>query len=121
MFGRLAEMPVLGLPGNPVSAFVCALLFARPLLRAMQGLPADDAPVPGRLAAPLAANDRRQDYLRSSLERRDDGELWVTPFGVQDSAMISRFAAADALLVRPPHAPAATPGDRVDIIPLYNL
>ena len=122
MFGRFGEsfgaMPVLGLPGNPVSALVCAQLFLKPLLAALQGLSTAEATLTARLETPLAANDRRQDYLRATLSRDERGGLLVRPFPVQDSAMISRFAWADGLVIRPPHAPAVGPGDAVPVIPL---
>ncbi len=118
MFGRLGDTPVLGLPGNPVSAMVCALLFVRPLLRVLLGLPADAPPAAARLGRDLPASDRRQDHLRSRLEPATDGLPLATPFDVQDSAMLAALAAADCLVVRPPEAPPARCGDRVDIIRL---
>lgn len=122
MFGRFGEsfgsMPVLGLPGNPVSALVCAQLFLKPLLAALLGLSTEDGLVTARLDGSLGANDRRQDHLRATLSRDDKGGLVAKPFPVQDSAMISRFAWADGLVVRSPHAPAAGPGDTVQVIPL---
>ncbi|MFC7332065.1 gephyrin-like molybdotransferase Glp [Rhodocista pekingensis] len=117
--GRVGEVPVLGLPGNPVSTLVCALVFLRPLLRALQGLPPDDGPaLRARLATPLAANDRRQDYLRAGLERAADGSLLARAFPKQDSSMLSALAAAGCLIVRPPLAPTAPAGTEVEIIPL---
>jgi len=117
IFGRLGATPLLGLPGNPVSTLVCAILFLRPAIATMLG---DVAPRPvlnATLATDLAENDTRQDYIRARLSYRD-GEPWVEPFSVQDSSMQSTFARADALVVRAPHAPAAKAGTRVEIIPL---
>jgi molybdopterin molybdotransferase len=120
LFGSLAGTPVLGLPGNPVSSFVCALVFLRPALGAMLG--ADlDAGSGGlrrlaRLAAPLAANDRRQDYMRARLARDDDGALVAEAFAAQDSSMLSLLARADGLIVRAPHAPAAAAGETVEAL-----
>ncbi len=119
MFGRMGGALVLGLPGNPVSAFVCALLFLRPLIDALQGLPAGPpAREPARLGAALAANDRREDYLRARLAPDGAGLPVVTPFTRQDSSMLARFVEADALLVRAPHAPPARAGDIVEVIRL---
>ena len=109
--------PVMGLPGNPVSAMICAILFLGPALAALQGLPGDlPVPLPARLGAPVKANDSREDYLRSSLTRADDGAMVVTPFNIQDSGMVSALAAADALIIRPPFAPAADIGASVPIM-----
>jgi molybdopterin molybdotransferase len=117
IFGKLGNTPLLGLPGNPVSTLVCALLFLKPAIAAMQGTDTRTELRSARLATDLAANDARQDYIRARLELRD-GELWAEPFKVQDSSMLSVFASADALVLRMPHAPAATTGDRIDIIVL---
>lgn len=109
--------PVMGLPGNPVSAMICAILFLGPALGGLQGLPGVlPALMPARLAGTIKANDNREDYLRSRLGRADDGMLTVTPFPIQDSAMVSAMAAAEALLVRAPFAPAAQDGDLVGIL-----
>ena len=113
MFGRLGTMPVLGLPGNPVSALVSAVLFLVPMLKALSGLPAAPLPRTARLGRDLPANDERQDYLRAALV----GDV-ATPFVKQDSAVLSGFASADALVIRPPFAPAAEAGDAVDVITL---
>ena len=119
MFGRMGGSLVLGLPGNPVSAFVCALLFLRPPIDAMLGQPAGPpAREPARLGTELAANDRREDYLRARLAPDGEGLPVATPFARQDSSMLARFVEADALLVRAPHAPPASAGDLVEIIRL---
>ncbi|HJM61133.1 MAG TPA: gephyrin-like molybdotransferase Glp [Alphaproteobacteria bacterium] len=116
LFGNLLGTPFLGLPGNPVSALVCALVFLRPSLIAMQGMTATDDFRQARLAAPLRANDQRQDYLRAKLRHGEDGALKAEAFTVQDSSMLSALAGADALILRPPHAPAAEAGDVVDVL-----
>jgi molybdopterin molybdotransferase len=119
MVGQYREARMVGLPGNPVSALVCALIFLKPALERLSGLdPVADPPVTARLAVPLAANDRRQDYLRATLARASDGELEAKPFEKQDSSMMSLLARSDCLVVRPPLAPAAKAGERVAIIPL---
>jgi molybdopterin molybdotransferase len=118
LFGRLGPLAVLGLPGNPVSVGVTAVVFLRPLMLALLGL-ADDGPHrQARLGRALAANDERQDYLRADLVTAADGEAVATPFALQDSSMLTLLARADCLVVRPPHAPAAAAGDRVEILPL---
>jgi len=117
MVGRLGAMRVLGLPGNPVSAIVCGLVFLKPLVRALVGLPPETAPEAARLGAAMAANDRRQDYVRARLALRDGG-LTAIPFDRQDSSMLATLATADALIVRPPHAPPAPEGAEVPILRL---
>jgi molybdopterin molybdotransferase len=119
MYGRLGGSRVLGLPGNPVSALVCARLFLVPLIHKMLGRPAEHArPVEARLAVALEANDARQRYLRAVCRPWADGSRLVTPVRSQDSSLLSPLAEADCLLIRPPHAPAAAPGAAVPILPL---
>jgi molybdopterin molybdotransferase len=119
MHGRLDGMHVLGLPGNPVSAYVCAVLFFLPLLRRLAGrsdltLPCETAV----LGCALGANDERADYMRATLERRADGILIATPFRAQDSSLLVPLASADCLLIREPFAPAAEPGSPCVIVNL---
>ena len=118
MVGRYRGTPMLGLPGNPVSTLVCALLFLRPAIDRLSGdaMPAEAASK-ARLGTALPKNDRRQDYLRSRLARAADGALEVFPFEVQDSSMMRLLAAADCLVVRPPHAPQVAAGATVSIVP----
>ncbi|MGH6879246.1 MAG: molybdopterin molybdotransferase MoeA [Rhizomicrobium sp.] len=119
IFGRLNGKPFLGLPGNPVSSYVCALLFLQPLIAALLTSPFDQPLESARVVRALPANDSREDYLRARLVRRG-GELWAEPFTLQDSSMQSALAAADALIVRPPYAAAAQEGECVEIIPLRD-
>ena len=119
IFGRLNDTPLLGLPGNPVSSMVCAMIFLRPALHAL--LAADSAPdegEPARLGADLGKNDEREDYLRASLATDEEGDSIATPFGVQDSSMFANMARADCLIVREPFAPAARKGAAVRILRL---
>jgi molybdopterin molybdotransferase len=118
MFGHIGPLPLLGLPGNPVSAFVCALLFLRPAIERMTGLPGSaPAMEPARLAAAMKPNDQREDYVRATIER--DAAGWVvTPFPVQDSGMLKTLARAGALIRRQPHDPALAAGAEVSIIRL---
>jgi molybdopterin molybdotransferase len=119
MFGHIGDTMTIGLPGNPVSTLVCAMIFVQPAIRRMLGL-VEPRPytVKARLAAPLPQNDRRQDYLRSTSERDAHGALRVTSYEKQDSSMMAPLAKADCLIVRPPHAEAANAGDIVDVIPM---
>jgi molybdopterin molybdotransferase len=119
IFGRLGNTPFLGLPGNPVSTLVCTLLFLKPAMEMMLGTSPSGTRTRARLATPLPANDSRQDYIRARLIWRD-GEPWAEPFSVQDSSMLSVLAAADALIIRPPRAPAAGTGEAVEILALSN-
>lgn len=121
MSGRIGEVPMLGLPGNPVSTMVCAEIFLRPAIAALLGLEHAPRLHAASAATAIAANDRREDYLRSTLSRGDEGRLLVTPFARQDSSMLSRLALADCLLVRAPHAPALPAGAPVEILPLIDL
>ena len=116
MFGRAMGVALLGLPGNPVSALVCALVFLLPGLKAMLGVTEADGVETARLGRDLPANDRRRDYLRSTLARDAGGGWTATPFAKQDSSMLSYLAQADCLVIRPPLAPAAKAGDPVPIV-----
>jgi molybdopterin molybdotransferase len=121
LFGRLGRMPVLGLPGNPVSSLVCAIVFLRPALAAMLGQKAGgSSETTARLGRDLPENDRRQDYLRSELTVDPNG-LVATPFERQDSAMLSLLVRAGCLVIRPPHAAAARAGEAVKILRLDGL
>jgi molybdopterin molybdotransferase len=117
MVGRYRGTPMLGLPGNPVSTLVCALLFLKPALDRLSGLARGPEAMPtARLGVALGENDRRQDYLRARLARAADGTLEAFPFEVQDSSMMRLLAAADCLVLRPPYAPAAKVGSIVPIV-----
>jgi molybdopterin molybdotransferase len=100
---------------------VCAELFLRPLVMALQGADATLALVAARCASALATNGERESWMRARLGSGPAGERVATPFGDQDSSLVSVFAAADALLRRPPLAPAIAPGDVVEILPLARL
>jgi molybdopterin molybdotransferase len=118
MVGKYRGTPMVGLPGNPVSTLVCSLLFLKPALERLSGLPDDGEPqTTARLGIALKQNDRRQDYLRARLQRAPDGALEVVPFEVQDSSMMRPLAASDCLVMRPPHAPALPAGSEVPIVP----
>ncbi|MCB1500084.1 MAG: molybdopterin molybdotransferase MoeA [Bauldia sp.] len=109
---------VLGLPGNPVSALVGGVLFMEPLIAALLGAPYRETSESARLAVDMPENDARQDYLRAALTIASDGLPLVRPLAPQDSSMLSVLAAADCLLIRPPHAPAARAGEPCHILRL---
>ncbi|NWG46823.1 MAG: molybdopterin molybdotransferase MoeA, partial [Alphaproteobacteria bacterium] len=121
LYGDLDGKPLLGLPGNPVSALICALLFLRPAIARLAGRPPLPLPrIEARLTCPLPANGPRADYMRARLGPGEDGPQ-VTPFEVQDSSMLAPLAVAGALAIRPPHDPARTAGERLAVIPLDGL
>jgi molybdopterin molybdotransferase len=119
MHGHLGAMRVIGLPGNPVSSYVCGFLFMVPLIRALAGrsviLHRREQAVLGR---DVAANDTREDYLRATLHEREDGTLVAVPVNHQDSSLLANLAAAQALLVRAPFAPKAEAGAPCEVLRL---
>lgn len=122
LFGRLGETPVLGLPGNPVSAFVCAALFLLPALARLGGSPGGGLPiVKARLGAPVPANDHRADHLRATLTTDDAGGLIATAFERQDSSLLRLLASAGCLILRAPHAPGLPAGEMVPVLRLDAL
>jgi len=119
LHGRLGSMRVIGVPGNPVSSYVCTLLFVVPLIRALSGRKdVHHIRESASLGCDLAANDRREDYLRARLETRADGELVATPVNLQDSSLLANLSAAQALVIRAPSAPAARAGSACEILRL---
>ncbi|GJE28865.1 molybdopterin molybdotransferase MoeA [Methylobacterium organophilum] len=120
MHGRLGRMLVVGLPGNPVSAIVCGLLFVVPAIRALLGDPraGADRSEPALLGRDMPANDQRQDYLRARLDTAPDRLPVATAENRQDSSMLAVLGQSEALLIRPPHAPAAQTGEPCRIIRL---
>ena len=114
MAGRMGSSVMLGLPGNPVSAIVCARLFLLPLLDAMQGLPARPAPRrQASLTAPLAPNGPREHYMRAVVNA--DG---IRAFDRQDSSLLSVLSEANALLVRPVGDGPRAIGEVAEYLPL---
>jgi molybdopterin molybdotransferase len=120
MFGLLKGMRVLGLPGNPVSAYVCSVLFVAPLIRKLTGrtdlaLPAEQ----GVLGRDLPENDEREEYMRATIALRNG--TWVaTPFPNQDSSMLVPLAGADCLVIRKRFAPAAPAGSPCAFVKLED-
>ena len=121
LHGKIDDIPLLGLPGNPVSSAVCANIFLWPAVARLSGTDHEPQMIEARLGIDLAENDRRQDYLRSVLAYDGNGRPVVTPAKKQDSSMISVYAGANALVVRPPFDPPKTAGDTVMVMPLDPL
>ena len=121
LHGRIDGIPLLGLPGNPVSSAVCANIFLRPAIAQLSGSKHSPQMIAAELTEALRENDQRQDYLRSSLRYGEDGRARVTPARKQDSSMISIYANADALIVRPPFDAAKSAGDQVMVMRLDPL
>ncbi len=118
MAGRLGQTPMLGLPGNPVSAMVCGRLFVAPAVEALSGLPpADPKTITATLACDLGKNGPREHYMRARIETKD-GTLFCTPFDSQDSSRLSLLSQANALAIRPVSAPAAEAGDPINVMML---
>jgi molybdopterin molybdotransferase len=119
LYGRIGHQRVLGVPGNPVSALICAQVFLKPMLEKMLGATETDRPEPEAvLGAPLEANGEREHFMRATSEWRQDGTRIVRPLPSQDSSLVAALARADCLIVRPPNVPALGPGARVRILPL---
>ena len=117
-FGVLGDgRRMLGLPGNPASAFVCAEMFLHPIVSAYLGAPPEPPTITARLAQDLPANGPREHWMRAKLAYAD-GQVTVRPYRDQDSSLISVFAASDALLRRLPGAQAASAGSVVEVLPL---
>jgi molybdopterin molybdotransferase len=116
MFGTKGKVIALGLPGNPVAAMVCARLFVHPLLHLMAGIEIKQPEATATLEVELPANDERQDYVRATLSYLPDGRRTTKPAAIQDSSMQRTLRDAQALIVRPPHAPAAKAGDVVPLL-----
>lgn len=117
MFGRLGATRVVGLPGNPVSSLVCSHLVVKPLVARLAGRGAEPGLREAVLAADMAANDSRQDYVRAAIVR-DGDRLVAHPFAAQDSSMLKVLAEANGLIVRVPYAPPAPAGTRVPVLML---
>ncbi len=118
MHGRLGRLQVLGVPGNPVSSYVCSVLFLVPLIRTLSGRSDLERPrETARLGRDLPANDEREDYLRATLSVGPDGPV-ATPISAQDSSLMASLSRSNCLVIRPPHAPAAAAGSSCVILKL---
>jgi molybdopterin molybdotransferase len=119
MHGRLGAMRVIGVPGNPVSSYVCTLLFVVPLIHALSGCKVTHyVRVSALLGRDVGANDVREDYLRARIGERADGTLIATPVDHQDSSLLGNLAMAQAIIIRAPFAPAAKAGSPCEILRL---
>ncbi len=118
MAGRIGDMRLVGLPGNPASSMVAATLFLRPLVRRLAGRPDRPLTRAAILGSDVPENGIRADFMRSRTELQEDGTIIVTPLPRQDSSLLSIYAAADALLMRPPQAPASRAGEPCRIVDL---
>jgi molybdopterin molybdotransferase len=118
--GRLGETRILGLPGNPVAAIVCAVVFLAPLIRALQGDPraGEDQSEPAIAGVDLGPNKGRRDYMRAKLDRDPEGRLVATPHSLQDSSLLTELVQSQALLIRDIGAPAVKKGDPCRILRL---
>jgi molybdopterin molybdotransferase len=117
-YGHMGTQRVFGVPGNPVSAMICAQVFLLPMLRAMLAA-RDPIATPSEAVADvdLEANGPRQHYMRAIARRRDDGVYVVRPLISQDSSLMAALVRADCLIVRMPYAPVLPAGGRVHILP----
>ena len=114
IFGEWNKIPLLGLPGNPVSAGVTSAIFLRAAMEVMLGTGDGNIVTEQvRLGIDLPQNGEREDFMRGTLVQDTSGQLYATPFALQDSAMMALFAESNCLLIRAPHAPAAKAGDPV--------
>jgi molybdopterin molybdotransferase len=119
MHGRLGAMRVVGVPGNPVSSYICMLLFVVPLIRALSGCKViHHTRESALLGRDVGTNDAREDYLRAGIEERADGTLIATPVDHQDSSLLGNLSASRALIIRAPFAPAAKAGSPCEILRL---
>lgn len=116
------KVPLLGLAGNPVSSIVAAMIFVRPLISRLAGRAEETIqPVRAVLASDLPANDEREEYMRATARRLENGSVEVTPFERQDSSMLALLARADALVIRPASAPATKKGDLVEAVLMADI
>lgn len=117
MFGRIKDKPAMGLPGNPVSAYVTAFIFLRAALKKMQGLPFEqDKPIRAVLGGAVKANGARQEFMRAVFSHNENGQLVATPYDKQDSAMLANLAHCEGFILRPVNAPALDKGDETNVI-----
>jgi molybdopterin molybdotransferase len=117
IFGQLGKIPMIGLPGNPVSTVICSLIFVKPAIEKMVGLEIESQEkTTAYLCEELSKNDERQDYLRAVVSSTDDGKKTVKAFQRQDSSMMMLLTKANCLIVRPPYDPKRTVGEEVEIL-----
>ena len=120
IFGKIKNTLVLGFPGNPVSTFVSALIFAKPLINKYLNLNEHQDIKKGILSKKLNKNDERQEYLRAKTLYKNNN-YYVTPFSLQDSSMTAYLSEANSLIIRKPYDKALKIGDQVSIIIFSNI
>ena len=121
IWGKIGNTPLLGLPGNPVSTAVCALVFLAPAISKLGGGTHQQHKFTATITTDLPKNDLRQDYIRANIVRADHGVTSVHPAPRQDSSMMATLARANAFIVRPPFDAPITAGDIVTILPMPSL
>ncbi|MBV6632589.1 MAG: molybdopterin molybdotransferase MoeA [Alphaproteobacteria bacterium] len=122
MFGHVGQLPVLGLPGNPVSSLVCALLFVWPAVQKLRGMTPEPMPfLPAILNAPLSKNGPRDHYQRASIEVDEAGGLHARAADSQDSSLMTVLANADGLIFQPAHSSALEAGSSVKVLRLKDF
>jgi molybdopterin molybdotransferase len=119
MFATRGRQRAIGVPGNPVSALICARIFLVPLIEKMLGQTASrSGAMRVVLGASLPENGPRQHYMRATLEHDDDGRAVATAVRSQDSSLLAPLTEAGCLLVRAPNAPSAARGEEIQALPL---
>ena len=121
IWGKISHTPTLGLPGNPVSTAVCALVFLAPAISKLCGGTHHDFVFSAPITSDLPENDQRQDYIRANIIIADNGQTQISPAQRQDSSMMATLAHANAFIVRPPFDPPVSAGDIVSILPMPRL
>ena len=121
IWGKIGDTPLLGLPGNPVSTAVCALVFLAPAICKLGGGTPQHYVFSAPLTTDMPENDQRQDYIRATLTTNANGQTQIRPAPRQDSSMMATLAHANAFIVRPPFDPPKAAGDHVDVLPMPRL
>jgi molybdopterin molybdotransferase len=121
IWGEIRDTPLLGLPGNPVSTAVCALVFLVPAICKLGGGTPQHYVFSALLTTDMPENDQRQDYIRATLTTNANGQTQIRPAPRQDSSMMATLAHANAFIVRPPFDPPKAAGDHVDVLPMPRL
>ena len=122
IFGNFSGTPLLGLPGNPVSTMVCALIFLKPAIEAQLGLQTSVGSLETvKVTEALRKNGKREDYIRGRLNKNKNGVMQVTPFPIQDSSMMLSLARSDCFIVRKPLAPGVSAGTSVEILRMPSI
>ena len=122
IFGNFNGTPLLGLPGNPVSTMVCALIFLKPAIETQLGLQTSDGALETvKVTESLRKNGGREDYIRGRLNKSKNGVMQVTPFPIQDSSMMVSLARSDCFIVRKPLASGISAGTSVEILRMPSM